>query len=357
MSQIQLIQVLCYFRKNGNTLTLTKWINKDWFPDDSSPGPFQLGLHRVERDQLNQVRITFEDKTKLQCVLFHKEDEFNYQYGTREFIRKQLMQLTGSTVRMTRILNRGRSKPDLMYIPLRDSREYELFFSQYDHLREFRTGNVIAEVTFQNGMPEDLPLNAETLIITDSFLENLEFLKRLKDLKSLFIERCVVADWESIRDMENLENLHIETAEIPDSTLVGNLSKIKRLGLVDCALVEVEGLAGKADLIFCDLSNNRNLSSVDALKSSRQLQWLVIEYANIRKLDLLPWDHLTILEIPTNCMITIKNLHHCQELKLMDYTFNWFDESVLMEIHHLGKANQLIAFDLCGDFYLTEGLN
>lgn len=75
MSQIQLIEVLCYFRKKGNTLTLSKWINKDYFPDETQ-SPLQLGLHRIKQDQLNQVRITFEDDDKLQCVLFHKEDVF-----------------------------------------------------------------------------------------------------------------------------------------------------------------------------------------------------------------------------------------------------------------------------------------
>lgn len=357
MSQIQLIEVLCFFKKKGNTWILSNWINKDWFPDGSESGPFQLGRHRIEADQLNHLRITFEDETKLQCVLFYKEDEHNWPYGTREYVRNQLKQLTGCPVRMARIKGRGRSKPDLLYIPLRHSRDYELFFSQYDPLREFRSGSTIAEWTFQNRVPNELPTRADTLIITDSYLEDLGFLKQFGKLKSLIIERCVVKDWDCLRNMTNLENLHIETADIQDSSIVQNLSELRRLSLVDCDLDEVAGLSGTPALEFCDLSDNRNLNSVDALNPSKGLKWLIAENADIRTLDLIHWPELAVLEISFNCMEALKNLRHCQDLKLLDFSFNWFEEPTMLGILQLVRKNKLIAFDLCSDFYLTEGLN
>ena len=125
MKQVLLIEELCFCDKNGNDLVISKWIEKGWFPIDSEREAFELGLHRIEQNQLNKLNITFQDESKLQCVIFHKYDFENYLYGSSEYIVSELKRLTGrNSVTMTNILIHGKNYTDMPYIPLR----YDIYY-------------------------------------------------------------------------------------------------------------------------------------------------------------------------------------------------------------------------------------
>lgn len=355
MHQTVVIEVLCYFEKHGNDLVISKWINKDWFPLDLEKKYYQLGIHKIEESQLNQLWITFQDESKLQCVVFHKQ--VDWHFGSEEFIVNQLKVLTHChSVKMSVKAIEGKSKPDLLYIPLREDRKYNVLFSQFDSICNFIVGNRISKFTFLNGAPINVSTETETVIITDSYVKNLDFLNKIEDLQSLIIERCIVDNWEGLRSLNNLINLRIETADLISTRLIHNLSKLKRLSLVDCKLEEVEGLSDKFNLIFCDLSNNLELESIAPLATSNQLKWLTIENTSIENLDLIHWSELNVLETSNNSISKLTNLDSCQELAFIDYSFTWLTSLSLHEILRLVIEHRLLAYDFCREFNLIDGL-
>ena len=85
-------------------------------------------------------------------------------------------------------------------------------------------------------------------------MEDLNFLAFSDNLKSVVIERSVIKNFNILTHLHDLTDLYIEAVELPNSSIVQNMNKLKRLGLVDCGLNEIYGLIGKTDLIFCDIS-------------------------------------------------------------------------------------------------------
>lgn len=348
MKQLMVNEVIYIFKKTGNNLVLFKLFEKTFYPIDDDSKKILLGLHRITENQLNRIIITYNDESKLQCVIFHKYDADNWFYGDAEFIETELKKnIHCHDIIMPEIIARGKYQAGLSYIPLRESIEYGSVYKEYRYLRDFIVGNNLVAVTFQDTDIEDImvKVDTDTIMITDSYLENLDFLDSVENLQSIIIERCIVGNWDGLRHMNNLRNLYIETADLPDSSIVKNMTKLERVGLVDCNLQEILGLSDKPDLIFCDISNNWIFNSIEPLRSSENLKWLSLENLGIDSLNVSYWNKLNVLEIEGNDLSRIDNLDLCLELKILDYSFNEIEESFMYEIEWFINNNNLNFYD------------
>lgn len=346
MKQVYLELNSFHFYKDNDYLILTDSFSKTWFPVNSID-KYKIGLHEISANQLNQVKITFQDKLRLQCVVFHLNDAVNYDYGSAEYIKKQLEEMTGLSVVFKRNYSwLGRIKN--LYIPLKDNLTYKNLYLAFDQLRDFKVGENITSITFQNGSPMNLSKDIETLWITESYLEDLEFLNDLPNLKSLIIERSVILNPNALASMNQLTHLYLETLDIPDSALFTELNKLTSLGIIDCDLSEVDGLNGKASLHYCDISGNR-IEDITPLFDSIDLQWLACEDTLIEELDVSAWKQLKILEMSSCGSSDLRNLEQCSDLKILDYSNTELNEEALIEIEYLVEEKNLFGFDQYDD--------
>ena len=218
---------------------------------------------------------------------------------------------------------------------------YGYLFRKFDKLRDFVLGDNVLNLVLKHEPPERIPNNIDTVVITDSYLANLDFLACGDDLKSVIIERSVSKDFTALEQLENLSYLYIEAVELPNSSIVKNLRKLKRLGLVYCDLKEIEGLAEKTDLIFCDISFN-NLgknASMAPLFDSHNLIWLCLSSCGIYDLNIKFWRELRGLDVNYSDIKNIHNLQFCKKLQFIDCS-----TSTIGKFHGIDKLKGL-AYD------------
>ena len=136
-----------------------------------------------------------------------------------------------------------------------------------------------------NKAPAQLNLSTDTVVLVNSYLEGLDFLSTSSKLTNVVIERCIIQDWKSLKMLTNLENLYIESSNPPDSSVVADMSHLRKMGLVDCDLKETEGLRNKPLLEFVDVSYNREVESLEAIKYTPKIQWLRAERTGLNSLE------------------------------------------------------------------------
>lgn len=315
-----------FFEVKKNGLYLSNVNHKTWCDIDLNGEEFMLGINKFHQNYLNHLMITYLGENRIQCVVFYIEDQYNCIYGFSDYIKYELSRITGyQFVNIYGIQSRGRSG-DRVYCSMRQNLAHVL--KPYDDLRNFIQGEKILKLFFKHKLPQDITYEAETVMIIDSYLDNLDFLKQFKNLKAVIIERSVIKNWDGLRGKKDIINLYIEASEVPDSTIANDMYKLQRVAMVDCNLSETEGLSGKLDLVFCDLGYN-NLETeviIKPLFSSSKLIWLCLADNLINAINLQFWPELEVLEIEGNGMEDIYNAHFCEKLKFIDCTSNIIDD-------------------------------
>ena len=330
-----------FFEVKNNGLYLTDVNNKTWCDVDLNDEEFMLGINKFHQNYLNHLMITYLGENRVQCVVFNIVDQYNCIYGFFDYIKYQLSRITGyQFINISGLRSRGRSG-DRVYYSMRQNLAHVL--KQYDDLRNFIQGEKIFKLIFKHKPPKDIPSDAETIMIIDSYLDNLDFLEQCKNLKAVIIERSVIKNWEGLRRKTDIINLYIEASEVPDSRIANDMYKLQRVGMVDCSLRETEGLSAKKDLVFCDLGYNNFEKGVimKPLFSSNKLRWLCLADSLISAINLQFWPELEVLEIQGNCMEEIYNAHFCKKLKFVDVTGN-----ILEDIPGLNIENATILYEL-----------
>ena len=308
-----------FFEKREDKLVLTNCLVRRWCNVDLDKEKLLLGECNIPLYMLNKLTVTYQDQFRLQCVSFCNPALVNFDH-----LKEELKNITGFQYIMTdNILYHGRIANGAE-MSLRESVDYADKFKQFDEIRNFVQGNKVSTFMFKHEAPKRIPTDVETVIITDSYMEDLNFLAYSDNLKSVVIERSIIKNFDILAHLHDLTGLYIEAVELPNSSIVKNMNKLKRIGLVDCGLKEIYGLIGKTDLIFCDISYN-DLQEIDyvwPLFWATNLMWLSISDCMIESLNVKFWPELRVLEIDGNSLEYLHNLQFCKNLKFIDYSAN-----------------------------------
>ena len=310
-----------FFEIRKNILVLTNSMAKDHLlKADLSYDGLSIGTCKIPNNMLNKLTITYQDEFRLQCVIFHIEGINSAIYDVNSYLEKELKSITGcKKVISDNVIVKG-MVADWSSTYLRWNTFHGYIFYKFDKLRDFVLGDNVLNLVFKHEAPERISKNIDTVVITDSYMQNLDFLSCCDDLKSIIIERSVIKDFTALEQLENLSYLYIEAVELPNSGIVKKLRKLKRLGLVYCDLKEIEGLAEKPDLIFCDLSFN-NIGenvSMKPLFDSHNLIWLCLSSCEMSDLNVKFWPELRGLDVNYSAIKNINNLQFCKKLQFID---------------------------------------
>ena len=319
MKKVFVDEEALFFEKREDKLVLTNYLGRRWCNVDIDKEELLLGECKIPIDMLNKLTITYQDQFRLQCVSFRNPVLVHFDH-----LKEELKSITGFQHIITDdVLAHGRlaNRADMS---LRESTYYVDEFKQFDNFRNFVQGSKVSTFMFEHEAPKKIEADVETVIITDSYMEDLNFLAYSDNLKSVVIERSVIKNFDILTRLHDLKNLYIEAVEIPNSSIVKNMDQLERLGLVDCGLKEIYGLICKTELIFCDISYNdfKEVFNIWPLVWAAKLMWLSVSDCMLERLDVKFWPELRVLEIDGNGMDYLYHLQLCKKLKFIDYASN-----------------------------------
>ena len=101
-------------------------------------------------------------------------------------------------------------------------------------------------------------------------LRDINFLKNLKNLKTVFLKNCKISDISVLPDVENLEKLHLENIEIQDLSPLQNCKKLRELAVDNCKNFDATVISPLMQLESLALTN-LSLTNMDFLYGQTKL--------------------------------------------------------------------------------------
>ncbi len=155
-------------------------------------------------------------------------------------------------------------------------------------------------------------------------IKKLDFLKSLKNLKSLYIS-SYKAEHIPLGELTQLENLQLFNMPATELPGLGKLKQLKTLKIHANKLTELHGLGELSNLESMVLYM-RKLHSLPSLKKLDKLTTLKLYETSISKLDFLrDTTSLELLEVsfaPVQSMIPLAHLNNLKKLELMNTRVN-----------------------------------
>lgn len=311
-----------YFEIKNNMLILTNSMAKDHLLNANlTHEGLLIDGRKIPNRMLNKLTIIYQDEVRLQCVIFHVEGINSLIYNVNDYLKKELNRLTGyQNIITDNVVVKGK-RTDWNSGYLRDNTGYHYIFKTYNKLSQFIEGKKIFNLIFEYHAPEKIPNDTDTVIITDSYLENLDFLSCCDNLKTVIIERSIINNFTGLTEQKRILNLYLEAVPLPDYGIIKDMHNLQRVGLVCCDLKEVNGLTNKKDLFYCDISFNNfeeDDSSIESLFDSKKLLWLCLSAYARPTLNVEFWPELRGLEISYSKIKNIYNLQFCKKLQFID---------------------------------------
>lgn len=186
--------------------------------------------------------------------------------------------------------------------------------------------------------------NLESLILTDNIGSEIHY-GDLVNLKALY---CNGNDKfiDEVYSLEGLEYLHICGWKEVNFTKLGQMKNLKKIQLIDARkLVNLEGLSELLSLIDLQLHGVPNLSSIEELNRSNNIQ--ILGFTNCKRLK-LPNDlsGLSGIKYLSFCKVadlaSIKWLENCKNIEVLKFIDVKISDGDLTTIPKLKKLKRLI---------------
>ncbi|MCS3528655.1 COR domain-containing protein [Chryseobacterium sp. JUb7] len=178
--------------------------------------------------------------------------------------------------------------------------------------------------------------NLEELHITESKISNLDFLGEYKNLQNLSIKRCGLKDISQCKNLKSLKSLNFRGNEIVDISPIKSLTKLEELTLWDNKISNISFLSSLTNLNYLDLDDNdiSEISTLSKLKSIRTL------YLSSNKVSLIQplcnIDNLRRLDVSYNLITDTENINKISNLVELNITkCNISDLSVVKGLNSL----------------------
>ncbi|PER36026.1 internalin [Bacillus cereus] len=117
--------------------------------------------------------------------------------------------------------------------------------------------------------------NLENLTLEEVKLDNMQFISKLRQLKSVNITYSELQNIESLAELENIENLSLRNNKISDVSPLSQMKKIKILDLNSNDIKDITPLFTVTSLRTLTLANNQisnaNLAGIEQLKNVKNL--------------------------------------------------------------------------------------
>ncbi len=208
----------------------------------------------------------------------------------------------------------------------------------------YTVGNVVEEVTMKDSTlealaHEKLGIAADQPILTSDLwkITELTVPKEVKDYSDLFlftgletlvIEDATFNDLQFLQKMPNLKSLTIKNSVVSsgDLSFIAALQNLKDLVLTGCSIGNIENLATVSGLVTLDLSDNaiRNLT---ALSSMTALEHLNLSHNAVDDLSALSaLSSLKTLDVSYNTLSAIAPLEFCTALESINLAHNTIED-------------------------------
>ncbi len=144
-------------------------------------------------------------------------------------------------------------------------------------------------------------------------IKNLNKLKELNNLKGITIWYTILDDLSCINEISSLENIEIRFCNVNNISEL-QISKLKKLVIVDCQISNIDNLKGACELETLDLSKNK-IKDISALVNLTKLKSLNLDENEIEDISALSnLTNLITLSLRKN---KIKDISALGNLKLL----------------------------------------
>jgi|GEM_PF-4343900 len=204
-------------------------------------------------------------------------------------------------------------------------------------------------------------LQATTLItIPDTNLKNMIkptgdiTLEDMENLKKLDLQ--TISSLEGLQYAKNLEYLSIRNCDIKDISVLGSLTQLNELHIVNCKVSNISALSTLSNLRIVDLKNNQ-IQDISSLKGLNEINQLILSGNQIKSINALSeMKHLTRLDLSDNQLqdisvigLIVKNNGFTSDASI-DVCTNYFNvgpESPAMDtIKALKTKNLMVAYQI-----------
>ena len=157
--------------------------------------------------------------------------------------------------------------------------------------------------------------NLYTLTLVKQKITDLSPIKNLS-IVHLFLNDNAIEDMSSLKDMNSLYTLEVGGNPISDFSVISDLTNLGELDISDTNFTDEMSLLGDYSGIKLLIAKNLNLSNIDFLENSHQLERLNLENNKITDLSTLAkFDRLEYLNIAENPIDDISIINGMTNLK------------------------------------------
>ncbi len=166
-------------------------------------------------------------------------------------------------------------------------------------------------------------------------------LANLKSLDWLGLEETNITDLSPLNGLVHLKGIGIDNTPVTDLSPLAKLPSLEGISAWDTRISDFAVLAPARRLKWIRCSQNRDLTSLDALRHFKTLRRLEIGHAGITNIDALSeLTQLETLKLWDNQIADLSPLRNLKNLKILHLSFNLIsDLSPLAELTRLNDLN------------------
>ncbi|MFV8520625.1 leucine-rich repeat domain-containing protein, partial [Bacillus sp. SBS7] len=170
--------------------------------------------------------------------------------------------------------------------------------------------------------------NVESLMLEEVTLENIQFISKLRQLKSLSITYGELNDIGPLAELEHIESLSLRNNKISDLSPLSQMKKIKLLDLNSNYIKDIKPLFKLTSLKTLTVANNQisnaNLAGIEQLKNIKKLSLSNNGLTNIEHLT--PMKKLIELDLAKNELENIEPLSRLSTVQSLNLEENYISD-------------------------------
>ncbi|HDR8220857.1 TPA: leucine-rich repeat domain-containing protein, partial [Bacillus cereus] len=170
--------------------------------------------------------------------------------------------------------------------------------------------------------------NLENLMLEEVKLDNIHFISKLRQLKSVSITYSELENIEPLAELENIESLSLRNNKISNLSPLSQMKKIKILDLSSNAIKDITPLFTVTSLRDLALANNQisnaNLAGIEQLKKVKNLSLSNNGLTNIEHIT--PMKKLVELDLSKNELENIEPLSRLSTVQSLNLEENYISD-------------------------------
>jgi Leucine-rich repeat (LRR) protein len=164
--------------------------------------------------------------------------------------------------------------------------------------------------------------NIKTLRLSDSKIENIEFVTHMPKIQTLHLDFTSISNIEPLQNSSELSQLWLDETKVSSIKPLQNLTSLTELSLRNTEILDITALESLSGLTILDLSGTQ-IQDISPLKNHQSLRVLSLRNTQIRSIEALQkHSQMLLLDIRKNRIKDISIVEQMSGLRALDVGLN-----------------------------------